>query len=100
VDIRERILKILTANPETLKKIDDILLGRDKPIPLDLSKETRLLTHTEAARLLNISRPTVHRMAKRGTLDLVSVGGTNRISMRSVIEVSRGMRNEDPKTES
>ncbi len=88
---RERIMRILNANYETLRKIDDILMGRDKPIR-NLERETRLITLSEAAKLLNVSRQTVYRMLEMGKLNYVTLDGMRRVTMRSVLELSLGMR--------
>ena len=87
------MMRVLNANPETLRKIDDVLMGRDRPV-LNLRNETRLLTLTEVAERLNISRPSVYRLLKAGRLDSVALDGVNRVTLRSVMELSLGMRED------
>ncbi len=96
---RERIMRILNANYETQKKIDDILMGRDKPIR-HLDQETRLLTMSEAAKMLNISRPSVYRMLESGRLSYVTIAGVRRVTLRSVLELSLGIREDVPEKNS
>ena len=71
---RERMMKLLAANPATLAKVDAVLDGTDfKPGKAD--DDCRLITHTEAARRLNLSRPTVYRLARAGRLAVVPLDG-------------------------
>ena len=82
---RERMMKLLAANPQTLAKVDAVLDGTDgKPDKADA--DVRLCTFTTAARMLGVSRPTVYRMTRLGRLATVRLGGTNRILMRSVFD--------------
>lgn len=88
---KERIMRVLNANAEMLRRIDDVLLGRDKPVRR-LEAETRLVTLVEAARRLGISRSTVCRMLKSGRLDSVTLDGIPRVTLRSVFELAMGLR--------
>ena len=45
-----------------------------------------VMTYTEAAKRLNLSRPTVYRLAKAGRLEVVPLDGVNRIRLKSVID--------------
>ena len=86
---RERMMKLLAANPETLAKIDAVLDGTDgKATRAD--DDCRLVTYTEAAKRLNLSRPTVYRLAKAGRLEVVPIGGVNRIRLKSVVDFANG----------
>ena len=85
----DRMMRLLTANPATLAKIDAVLSGTDGGAAKD-DDDVRLCTHTEAARRLNISRPTVYRLVKLGRLETVPLGGTNRIRLKSVIDFANG----------
>ena len=86
---RERMMKLLAANPATLAKVDAVLNGADgKPGKVD--DDLRLVTYTEAAKPLNLSRPTVYRLAKAGRLDVVPLDGVNRIRLKSVIDFANG----------
>ena len=78
-------MKLLAANPATLAKVDAVLNGTDgKPDKADT--DCRLVTFTEAAERLNLSRPTVYRLAKAGRLEVVPLDGVNRIRLRSVVD--------------
>ena len=80
---RERMMKLLAANPQTLARVDAVLNGTD-------GKLCRLCTFTEAARRLNLSRPTVYRLAKAGRLDVVPLDGVNRIRLKSIVAFVNG----------
>ena len=89
MNTNERLLRIATANPQTLAKIDAVLNGTDgKPNKADA--DVRLCTYTEAAKRLNLSRPTVYRLAKAGRLEVVPLDGVNRIRLQSVIDFANG----------
>ena len=86
---RERMMKLLAANPQTLARVDAVLNGTDgKPGKAD--DDCRLCTFTEAARRLNLSRPTVYRLAKAGRLDVVPLDGVNRIRLKSIVAFVNG----------
>ena len=65
---RERMMKLLAANPQTLAKVDAVLNGTDGK-PGKANDDCCLVTYTEAAKRLNLSRPTVYRLAKAGRLE-------------------------------
>ena len=56
-----------------------------------LDADVRLVTYTEAAKRLNVSRPTVYRLARAGRLEVVPLDGVNRIRLKSVIDFANGM---------
>lgn len=86
---RERMLKLLAASPATLARVDAVLSGMDgKPGKAD--DDVRLCTFTEAASRLNLSRPTIYRLAKAGRLEVVPLDGTRRIRLKSVIDFANG----------
>ena len=85
---RERLVKLLGANPATLAKIDAVLSGTDGEAAK--ADDLRLVTFTEAARRLNISRVTVYRLVKLGRLETVPLDGVNRIRLKSVIDFANG----------
>lgn len=88
---KERILRVLNASPEMLRKIDDILMDRDKK-GRSSGEDIRTLTYTEAAERLNVSRPTVYKMVKTGRIDIVKISGVNRVRLQSLIDVALGRR--------
>jgi len=79
----ERIRMLFVQPPETLARIDAIMQGEDavsgKPEP-----EYRTVTYTEAARRMNVSRPTIYRLVKCGRLKVVPLMGVNRIVLSSI----------------
>ena len=85
----ERLGKLLAANATALAQIDAILLGKANPVP---KADYRLLTISEAARQLGISRPTTYRLIERGRLDTVVLGGVSRIPMRAIADFAAGLR--------
>ena len=84
----ERLLKLATATPQVLAKVDAILNGTDNTRTPD--KDCRLVTYTQAAKMMKVSRPTIYRLAKCGRLDVVPLNGVNRIRMQSVIDCVNG----------
>lgn len=84
----QRMMRLLTANPATLAKVDAVLNGTDSKPTRD--EDIRLCTYTEAAKRLGLSRPTVYRLAKMGRLETVSLNGTSRIRLKSVIDFANG----------
>ena len=88
----ERMQRILTANPPILARIDSILTGEDtSPVPVE--RENRLVTYTEAARRLGLSRPTVYRLTCAGRLRTVKLCGVSRIVLSSVVDFVNGKEN-------
>lgn len=53
--------------------------------------ENRLLSIAEVAEFLNVSKRTVQRLIKRGSLRALAVGGQKRISRFALEEMLRGM---------
>ena len=91
---KDLMLKVLAA-PEAVKRtMLDILDGKIEvpkaeaakaaPPPDILANGKALLTITEAARLLGVSRPTSYVLAKRGQLDAAVVSGVRRITAKSI----------------
>lgn len=89
--ISQRIMKLLMAPPATLARIDAILDGTDTT-PKKHEEDTRLITYTEAARRLCLSRPTIYRLVKLGRLDVAPLDGVNRIRLQSVFDFANGLR--------
>lgn len=85
----DRLIKIATATSQTLARIDKILDGTDG-MAAKADDDCRLVTFTAAARLLNISRPTVYRLTKLGRLQVVPLDGVNRVRLQSVIDFANG----------
>jgi excisionase family DNA binding protein len=71
-DSEKRLLKLLTASPEQLAAIDELLAGK---LPRTRSKPTGplLMGMGAAAARLGVSRATLWRMIKAGKLERVEV---------------------------
>ena len=89
MNANERLLKLATANPSVLAKVDAVLNGTDGRTA-KADDDCRLITYTEAAKRLNVSRPTVYRLAKAGRLDVVPLDGVNRIRLQSIMDFANG----------
>lgn len=88
----QRMMRLLTANQQTLAKVDAVLDGTDGK-PDNAETDCRLVTLTEAAKRMGVSRPTVYRLARLGRLQVVPLNGVNRIRLQSVFDcVSNGER--------
>ena len=84
MDTGTRIQKVLSASPSMLRKIDNILDGKDdsKSQPTDAT----LLTLTQTARMLGLARITIVRMVKDGVLPVIPVRmGSKRIRRSDVM---------------
>lgn len=83
-----RITKLLSASPDTLSKIDMLLEGR----PIETNTGDRhLLTLMEAARVMGLSRMTIHRMAADGRLPVVETrAGRRRIPSAALTALLQG----------
>ena len=88
LNTNERLLKIATANPAMLARVDAILCG-DATTPKP-EADIRLVTYTEAAKRMGVSRPTIYRLAKAGRLEIVPLNGVNRIRLQSVVDCVNG----------
>ena len=79
----ERFLKLATATPEQCAQVDAIL---DGSASRQNGPQLRLLSVTDAAKMMDISRMTVYRLKKAGRLASVELpGGTERITLASVL---------------
>lgn len=84
----EIMMRILTAPPATLSKVAGILDGR---APEVAPGDRRLLTFTAAARELNVSRITVHRMVADGRLPVVETRlGRRRVASQAITDFLKG----------
>ena len=90
---QEMLLKLATASPAKLRQVCAILNDTPPAVtraaaPRDA--DIRLITYTDAAKRLNLSRPTVYRLAKLGRLEVVPLNGVNRIRLSSVFAFASG----------
>ncbi len=86
---KERMLRLATADAATLARVDEVLTGTSANA--GSSRRTlELLTMTEAARRMNLSRVTVYRMVRKGVLQTVQLNGINRVKLQSMIDFLDG----------
>ena len=88
----ERFRRMTDATPAMLARIDSVLEGTDGGTIAKRDEDTRLITYTEAAMRLNLSRPTIYRLTKLGRLDVVPLDGVNRVRLQSVFDFAAGQR--------
>ena len=87
-----RFAKILAATPDQLATIDGVLEGTVRHAPVSV----RLFTLSGAARQLNLSRSSVWRMVKCGSLRTVNIReNAKRIAETELIRIARGIALED-----
>ena len=84
--------KMLDASPYMKARIDEILEGRDIAPSTKHEEDTRMITFTEAAKRLNLSRPTVYSLVRKGHLDARPLNGVSRIRLQSVFDYANGLR--------
>ena len=63
----------------------------DKPQPKETSETTKLLTVAETGRLLAISRATLFRLARRGELKPIRIGGCRRYHPSDITRFVRNL---------
>jgi len=89
-----RFDRIARATPDVLRKIDAILDGK---CPLEGSEskpsDCKLITITQACRMLGINYYRFRRAMKRGCFDIVSATGRNLVTETSVRAFAHGQRN-------
>jgi len=87
-----RFQKLLTAGKEALEKIDAILEGTANDDTCVL-EDRRLLNMTEAAEVLNLSRPTIWRMCRDGELEFIEIReGTRRVPSQAITDFLNSKR--------
>lgn len=78
-------MKLCTANPATLARIDAILSGEDTTAS-ERDVDIRTCTITAAARRYQISRPTLYRMIKSGRVKVMRLNSVNRVLIQSLVD--------------
>ena len=86
---RERLRSLAEADNTTLELIDQVLLG-ESPIQATETGSLALLTLTETAKRMNLSRVTIYRLVRKGALKVVSLNGTRRVKLQSVLDFLNG----------
>lgn len=83
-----RLTKIITATPDTLRKIDRILTGEATETE---PGDRKLLTLTDAAKTLGVSRQTVWRMINDGRLPTIEMrAGRCRVPSSALTALLKG----------
>ena len=82
MNTNERLMKLATASPAVLAKVDAVLNGRAADRSAD--KDCRLVTLAEAAKMLQISRPTLGRLIKSGRISSVTLGVSPRVPIAAI----------------
>lgn len=77
----ERLMKIATASPAKLARIDAVLNDCDDARP---EVETRTESITSAGRLLGLSRNSIYKLIREGSLKVVLLNGTRRVTRASI----------------
>ena len=89
----ERMIRVATATPAEKAKIDAIFNHQDADDRVREMVDARLLTYTETARMMKLSRPTIYRMVKAGRLKTMPLNGTSRIIYSSIVDcLNEGVR--------
>jgi excisionase family DNA binding protein len=84
------MMKLLQADPGTLAKVDAVLNGTATEKPTDPG-DRRLLTQTDAAAALGVSRMTIFRMTRDGRLPAVEIrNGRLRIPSQALTFFANG----------
>lgn len=81
----------LEANEVQRKAALEALKSSPRSRDTKPDEDLRLVTSTEAAKRLNVSRPTVYRMVKRGRIETVTLDGVRRIRLQSLIDFANGL---------
>jgi len=95
--VEQLMQSVLSASPAMRKKLEAVLNGTDTQTA-SCAKDTRLVTISGAARLLNVGRNVVYNLVKSERLDTVDLNGSKRITMRSVTAFLNGERPANEKT--
>jgi len=95
--VEQLMQSVLSASPAMRKKLEAVLNGTDTQTASG-TKDTRLVSISAAARLLNVGRNVVYNLVKSERLDTVDLNGSKRITMRSVTAFLNGERPANEKT--
>lgn len=80
-----RILNLLAqATPKTRRDVEALLSGKREEPSTHTDPDVRTITQGEAARRLNVSRTTIFRLVREGSLATVLVRGKKRVLLSSV----------------
>ena len=96
--IEQLIQSVLSATPSKRRELENVLNGKSAS-KSEAKTETRLVTISAAAKLLDIGRNTVYSLIEDGRLDTVELSGVKRVTYRSILEFSNGERPANNATE-
>ena len=91
--LKEQLMgRLLEATPEEMRKIEAVFTGQVTALPETANtKDRRLFTLTAAAKELNVSRMTVHRMCADGRLPTIETRlGRRRIPSAAITAFIKG----------
>ena len=97
--VEQLMQSVLSASPAMRKKLEAVLNGTDNNGKTDGKKDTRLVTISGAARMLDVGRNTIYALIESRRLDTVDLNGCKRITMKSLNEFIDGQRPANEKTE-
>lgn len=89
--IEQLIQAVCAATPAKRKKLEAVLNGTDT-VKKTAEAPSKLVTISEAARILDVCRGTIHKLAAAGKLDKVMLTNHPRITMASIMDYTRGNR--------
>lgn len=95
MNANERIMKLCTANVQTLARVDAILNGTAPGAKSEV--DYSLISISATQKMLAVSRPTVYRMIREGLIEVVrmfpdNVKDTMKVRRQSVIDFVNGKR--------
>jgi len=88
---KERMAAILTATPDVLRRVDEVLEGRESN-PRDDCEDGQLVSITNACKRTGQNYSWVYRRIQDGVLDVIDVSGRRLITKRSLDELLQGKR--------
>ena len=89
-DREEVMLKICTADAETLRLVLEVLRGNVRPSGEKSRANLRLVSIKETVETLGVARQTVYNLIKRGRLQTVNLNGVQRVREQSIIDFANG----------
>jgi excisionase family DNA binding protein len=87
----EVMVGVATADAETLKRMRDVLKGKDRT-KTGATEHKRLIKIKEAVEILGVARQTVYNLIKQGRLETVNLNGVQRVREQSLIDFADGRR--------
>ena len=89
--IEQLLQAVINATPVMRRRLEAVLNGEETG-KADKPADTRLVTISDTAKLLAVSRCVVYRLIEDKRLDTVVLSGCTRITMKSITEFSNGER--------